>query len=111
MKKRSARVSQLLRQIISETITFQWKYTHADRITVQQVKVSENIRNAKVYVGIRGDDELKETILQNLIDATGFFKNAISQQTKLQFMPELKFIYDDTLDQADRINALLNSIK
>ncbi len=111
MKKRADRVSQLLRQIISEAITFQWKYAYADRVTVQRVKVTENIRSAKIYVGIRGDEKLKSEVLQSLTDATGFFKNAISQQTKLQFMPELKFIYDDTLDQADRINALLNSIK
>ncbi|KAA3616048.1 MAG: 30S ribosome-binding factor RbfA [Calditrichaeota bacterium] len=111
MKKRADRVSQLLRQIISEAITFRWKHPHAQQITVQQVKVTDNIRSAKVYVGIMGEEVTKAEALEGLQDAVGFFKNEISQQTKLQFMPELKFIYDDTLDHADRINNLLNSIK
>ncbi|MCA9734103.1 MAG: 30S ribosome-binding factor RbfA [Deferribacteres bacterium] len=111
MKKRSERVSQLLRQIISETIMYKWKHPNAHKITVQKVKVADNIRSAKIYVGIMGDEKLKTDTLSSLNDTIGFFKNEISHQTKLQFMPEIKFVYDDTLDQVERINDLLKTIK
>ncbi|KAA3658195.1 MAG: 30S ribosome-binding factor RbfA [Calditrichaeota bacterium] len=111
MKKRADRVSQLLRQIISESITFKWKHPNASKITVQTVKVADNIRSAKIYVGIMGDDTTKAESLKALNEGIGFFKNEISHQTKLQFMPEIKFFYDDTLDHVERINDLLKTIK
>ena len=109
-KRRSDRVSQLMRQIISESIALKWKNKNAHTITVHKVNVADNIRSIKVFVSIMGDEEQKELTMQALQESIGFFKREIGSQVKLRFMPELKFVYDDTLDYADKISKLLSSI-
>jgi len=109
--KRSARVSQLLREIIADTIEFKVKDAEAHKATVQKVDVSPNLRRVKVYVTVHGDVKQRKISMHALQHATGFIRHEIGMQSDLKYVPDLEFVYDDSLDYAARIENLLRSLK
>ena len=76
-------------------------------VTVTEVRMSSDLRHARVYVSIFGDDEQKEESLAALDRARGFLKVQIGKRLRLRHVPELRFTVDDTLDHAERIESLL----
>ena len=49
--------------------------------------------------------------MRDLIQKRNIIKNLISKELKLKYIPEIKFYYDDTMEQTDKINQLINSVK
>ena len=49
--------------------------------------------------------------MADLIQKRNIIKNLISKEVKLKYMPEIRFYYDDTMEQSDKINQLINSVK
>ena len=76
-------------------------------VTVTEVRMSSDLRHARVYVSIFGDDEQKEESLAALDRARGFLKVQIGKRLRLRHVPELRFTVDGTLDHAERIESLL----
>lgn len=109
--KRSERVAALLREIIGETITQKMYNPDAAKATVNHVDITDNLRHVKVYVSVNGDEKQRAATMAALLKATGFIKHEIAAQSTLKFVPEVVFIYDDTLDQLDNIGRLLRSLK
>ncbi len=110
-RNRSKRVSELIRQIISELLLFKVKDPAAQKVVVHDVTITDNLRHVKVFVFPPGDEKQKKAAMEALDRAKGFIKKEIGQQAKLKYMPEIVFIYDESLDRADRIDYLLRSIK
>ena len=109
--KRSARVSELLREIIADTLEFKVKDVEAHKATVQKVDVSPNLRRVRVYVTVHGNLEQRKVSMQALRHATGFIRHEIGTQSDLKYIPDLEFIYDDSLEYAARIEDILRSLK
>lgn len=109
--KRNQRVAHLLQEIIAETITFKLRDPAAKKATVSHVDVSENLRHVRIYVSVQGAAEERETTLGALHRATGFIKHEIGTQSDLKYVPQLEFLYDETLDRAETIEKLLRSLK
>ena len=76
-------------------------------VTVTEVRMSPDLRHARVYVSILGEDEQKEESLAALDRARGFLKAQIGKRLRLRYVPELRFTVDETLDHAERIESLL----
>ena len=110
-RKRVRRVSELIRQIVSETLMFKVKNPDAQNISVHGVEVAENLRHVKIFVVPGGDKAQIEKAMAALEKSKGFVRKQISDQTDLKFAPELNFVYDESLDRADHIEALLRNIK
>ena len=109
--KRSARVSELLREIIADTIEFKVKDAEAHKATVQKVDVSPNLRRVKVYVTVHGDKAQRKISMEALQHACGSIRHEIGVQSDLKYVPDLEFIYDDSLEYAARIESILRSLK
>ena len=81
-------------------------------VTVTHVKVSPDLRHARVFVSALGGPEDRKKILQGLRSATGYARHSLGQRLHhLKRIPELAFDYDDTLEQEMRIEQLLDQIK
>ena len=76
-------------------------------VTVTEVRMSPDLRHARVYVSILGEEEQKEESLAALDRARGFLKAQIGKRLRLRHVPELRFTVDETLDHAERIESLL----
>lgn len=79
-------------------------------VTVTSATVSPDLRNAKVYWMVSGDEERRAEVAEAFASAAGLFRRAIGAELGVRFVPELSFFYDDTFDQRDSIDRLFERI-
>ncbi len=108
--RRQKKVAELLHKEISQLIQFQTQDPRLGFVTITGVDVTPDLRQAKVYFTILDDDSLEET-LAGLNSASGFFRHQLAQTLDLRHIPELSFKWDKTLENALRIDSLLDTIK
>lgn len=108
--KRSQRVGEALRHEISQIITQQLKDPDIGITTVTAIKLSDDLKLAKIYVSILGSSDARTKGLQGLERAKSWIRTELGHRMDLKFIPELKFFYDETLDYAERIESLLKKI-
>ena len=76
-------------------------------VTVTEVRMSPDLQYARVYVSILGEESEKQESLDALERARGFLKAQIGKRLRLRYVPELRFVVDNTLDLSERIESLL----
>ncbi len=79
-------------------------------ITISGVDVSPDLGHAKVFVTVLECDTPEDAVA-GLNSAAGFLRTQLGQRLRLRGVPELVFHYDATLDQAERIEAVLQSLR
>ena len=107
---RNQRVSELIQEIIAETIRQELDDPRILPVTITRVRVSRDLRLARVFYSLSGDAEAKTAAQQGLEKAAGLFKKVLDHELNLRYMPELAFQYDQTLDQAERIEKILKEV-
>ena len=108
--KRSRRVSELLREEISRIVTQQLKDPLIGIVTVTSVKLTDDLKLARVYVSILGDEKNRQDSLRGLERATKFIRSEMGRKANLKYVPDLEFYYDETIDYAHKIELLLKKI-
>ena len=109
--QRSERVGDLLIKLISGLLREEIRDPRVASVTLTAAKVSKDLRHARIYFNILGGKTDKEEVLAGLRSATGFIRSKVGKEVKLRYVPALEFFYDDTEDQADRIETLLREVK
>ena len=79
-------------------------------VTITNVKVSDDLRNAKVYYSVLGSNEQKEKSIEGLKRARTYIQNEIASKVKLRYAPIVSLYIDETLDYQEHINDLLKSL-
>ncbi len=109
--QRPGRVQEALRQEISRIIQTEIKDPRIGFLTVTQVELTPDLRYAKVYFSVLGEDKDKSLALKGLNSAKGYIKGLIADRIKLRFMPEISFRIDNSLEHTRNISDILNKIK
>jgi ribosome-binding factor A len=104
---RMRRVDGAVRAVLSDAISKLLKDPRVGFVTVTAVKTSSDLRHARVYVSVLGDEQTREASLEGLRSAHGFLQSRLASELTLKRTPELTFEYDDTGDRAARIDELL----
>lgn len=107
MKYRRQRVQDFLREEISMIIQQEIKDPGLGFITIIDVKMTEDLKYAKVYYSVYGSDEEKERSAQALKRATSYIKHLLGDRVRMKFMPEITFVYDTEQEKAARIDEIL----
>jgi ribosome-binding factor A len=108
--KRQRRVADQLREIISEVIRFEVEDPRLEGLTIMDVTVDREMEVAKVYVNSLKGEDARDEVMTSLGKAAGFLRRELGKRIHLQNTPELRFFWDETLMEADKIDMLLNSI-
>ena len=111
--QRQLKVGEELRHLISNALirnNFYDENIENNNITITEVNVSPDLKNAKVYVMPLGGEN-KLNVLNSLNKATGRIKKFISNNISLRQTPKLVFKIDDTFEYAKKINNILVKIK
>lgn len=108
---RSDRVAGLIKQILAELLTTQISDPRLATATITAVKLSRDLRIAKIYFTIHGDESVRRAAGEGFKRARGFFKRELAQQLDLRYMPDLVFYYDDSIDYGEHIEKLLKTVK
>jgi ribosome-binding factor A len=109
--ERMRRVDEAIRQVVGEAVAGELKDPRVGFITVTDVRTSADLSHARVYVSVLGDAEQREASMDGLNSAHGYLQSRIASQLHLKRTPTLAFAYDDTLDRALRVDALLEEIE
>ena len=109
--QRSERVGDLILQVIADLLRKDIHDPRVRGVTLTGVKVSKDLRHARVYFNLLGGQEDHSAVLAGLKSATGFIRTKVSKQLQLRFVPEFEFTYDDSEDAAQRIDELLKQVK
>ena len=99
------------REEISSIIRQEIKDPGIGFITVLDVRLTEDLKRAKVLYSVYGSQEEKEKTTEALRRAGGYIKHLLGGRVKLRFMPELSFIFDTEQEKRARIDELLEKVK
>jgi ribosome-binding factor A len=103
------RVDEAVRAVLSEAITKELKDPRIGFVTVTGVKTSPDLRHARVYVSVLGEEPVREATLDGLRSAHGFLQGRIAGELSLKHTPTLSFEYDESIDRGMRITELLDA--
>ncbi|PWB79237.1 MAG: 30S ribosome-binding factor RbfA [Candidatus Methylomirabilota bacterium] len=110
--RRAERVGTLIQEEISRLILQSVKDPRARSVTVTRVRVSDDLRYAKVYVApIGGGEPQRQEALAGLTRASGFLRGELGRRLCLRYVPELHFLLDDSLEQELRLAELFRQIE
>src|SRR6478736_1712774 len=108
--RRPERLAESLKEEISEVVGYELDDPELQNATITDVEVSPDLRDAKVYVLISGDEaEIKKT-LQNLQHAAGFVRQQVALNLDMRFAPHIHFARDTAEENAARVGKLLNEL-
>ena len=111
MSKRTDQVAGLIRSEISEIIKSRMKDPRIGFVTILEVKLTSDLRHAKVFFSVLGDAAKTEDSIKTLIHATAFIQNELGARIRLKYTPSLQFIPDKSIDYGANIETLLNQIE
>jgi ribosome-binding factor A len=103
------RVDEAVRAVLSDAITRDLKDPRVGFVTVTGVKTSPDLRHARVYVSVLGDDAAREGSLDGLRSAHGFLQGRVAVELTLKHTPALTFEYDESVDRGMRISSLIDA--
>src|SRR5215510_15835741 len=110
--RRIDRIEEQLRMELGEIIEREIEDARIGLATVTAVKVSPDLRHARVFVSVLGDEQQRKKTMQGLNSAASFARRSLSQRlAHLRRIPELTFAYDESLESGSRIDELLDQIK
>lgn len=111
MTKRTERVGDQIRSEISDIIARRLNDPRIGFVTVTAVEVSEDLRHAKVFVSVYGDDKVKIQTMKGLKSASGFIRGEIGHRLRIKFTPEIVFNLDTSMEKAEHILSILEEIE
>ncbi len=111
---RSRRVAQQLQQEIARILQRDVKDPRVGMVTVSSIDVSRDLAYAKVYVtffNIDNDEERIKEGIEALESASGYIRSLVGSAMKLRIVPELRFLYDNTLVEGMRMSNLVSEVR
>jgi len=105
---RLARVSEVVREVASETILFELRDPRVKGVTVTRAEVSGDLQHAKVYVSVMGTPKEQELCMHGLRHAGGFIQSKLARRLQMRFTPVLDFILDQGVKKSIEMTRLIN---
>ncbi|MDH5680533.1 MAG: 30S ribosome-binding factor RbfA [Spirochaetota bacterium] len=109
---RDKRTGSLLKQEVSQIIHREIKDPRVTGlITVTDVIVSRDLRNATIYVSILGDTQAHKSSMEGLKSSIGFIKRRLGEILSLKFIPDIRFKEDHSLQEGSELYRKLNQLE
>ena len=104
---RMRRVDEAIRQVLSDAVTQDLQDPRIGFVTMTSVKTSPDLRHAKVYVSVLGNDAERAATLAGLQSAHGALQRRLARELRMKRTPTLEFLYDETTDRAMHLEEIL----
>jgi ribosome-binding factor A len=111
MSLRQEKVQEQLVHEISEIIQRDLRDPRLGFVTLTGAEISRDLRHAKVYVSVLGDEEARKQSLKALNSAVGLLRGEFARRAHLRVAPELEFRFDEGIERGQRIFELLHSVE
>ncbi len=110
-KRRTARVGQAIREELSQVISFEMDDPRLKSVTVADVEVSPDGRQANIKVELFGSAEEQQEAMTALRHSAGFLRHQVATRMELRHAPELLFLTDSGISAQARVETLLQRVK
>lgn len=109
--RRVARVKELLKQEIAVILREELSIEEVGLLTVNAVGVGRDLRSAIVFLGFVGTNAQRRRAPEVLAERSGLIRARVGASVRLKFTPELRFQIDDSIEQGNRVIALLDELE
>ncbi len=106
-EKRMRRVNEAIREVLSEAVAEGLKDPRIGFVTITSVDTTADLRSARVYVSVLGDERARDDTLAGLENSRGYLQALIGRELGLKRTPLLSFVHDDSIDYGFHIDKLL----
>ncbi len=110
MKHRLQRVNEVIKRELSDLVRRELSF-EAKLVTVQQVDVTPDLKQAHVFIGVIGTDEQRHSAMALLHDKRKMLQSELSKRVILKYTPHLHFALDDTMERGTRILSILEDLQ
>lgn len=107
--RRADRVAEAVREVIAELLLRDIKDPRIGMVTLTTVELTDDLKHARVYFSCVGDAAARERSLRGLRSASGYIRSQVTRQLKLRHAPDLTFLFDPSLEIAERVATLLKA--
>lgn len=109
--KRADRVAALIKEEVSQIVLQEIKDPDIGFLTITKVKLSSDLKHAKIFYSVLGDAPKQESAKNALDRSLKYIRSLVGHRMRLRLVPTLEFFYDDSAAYADHIEQLLQKIK
>jgi ribosome-binding factor A len=109
--QRAQRVAETIHKEISNLLIKGLKDPRIGFVTITEVDVSPDLRQAKVYYTLMGDAEERTRTQAGLDSSASYIRQQLGRLLRLRYIPDVRFVYDESVDYGHRIDSLLEDVK
>jgi ribosome-binding factor A len=106
---RPQKLGDLMQRELSDLLQRELRDPRIGMITITSVDVSPDLSHAKVFFTTLSKEDLDETS-RGLKRAAGFLRSQLARRIKIYTTPELRFVYDESVERGDRLSRLIDSV-
>ena len=106
---RASRLAEQIQRDLAELIRLEVKDPRVSLVTVTAVEVSSDLTHARVFVTTLADAIGAGETVQALQHAAGFLRSRLSHSLKIRQVPELRFVYDESVERGLRLSQLIDA--
>lgn len=109
--RRVARVEKEVQAVIAQYLIAGFRQRLPGLVTVAAVRMPGDLRSARVYVSVLGEENLKDQVVEILQNSAGEIQRYIGDQLKMRYCPKLTFYPDHTTEQVLKIEKIIHEIE
>lgn len=105
------RVNSLVKQTLAQVIMEEFDWARSALLSVMRVDTAPDLSHSKIYVTAYGDKEKQEEAFRLLKKSKGYLRLELGQRVRLRKIPELRFIFDDSVERAERVIGKIQKLE
>ena len=110
MSIRTEKVAEEIKHQLANILTRDLAELHLGLVTVTRVRISKDLKNAKIYLSFIGNKEPAEACVEKVNNRKKQIRMHLGQNMHIRFVPDLDFYFDDTIEYASRIDEIIRDI-
>ena len=109
--KRADRVGELIHAELADIVLRKLKDPRVGFLTITGVRVSDDLKHAKIFVSVLGGEEAKKDTLKGLRSAVPFMQREVGRRLKLRYTPEIMFVLDESIEKGAKMLETLKELE
>lgn len=106
---RKVRIEELVQREIATLIQQEIKDPRIGMVTVSAVDMSPDLKHAKIYITLLGDEKEHDNSVKALNHAARFLRHELARRLYLKVLPDIRFVYDESIEKGERLAELIDS--
>lgn len=110
MSHRPEKIREFIKEQVSEIIQHHLKDPRIGFVSVTDVEVTVDLRYAKIFVSVLGDDHAKNETMAGLHSAQGYVRGELGRRLQMRYTPEITFNLDESIERGTRVMNLIREV-